>query len=125
MVLDASALIAYVNGEPGWERVEAELQDGARISAVNLSEVAARLARSGRAVLEVLEDVAQLGVVVEPFGFLDARLAAELIPATRHQGLSLADRACLALAMRTADAVQTADRAWAGIEVGVGIEVIR
>lgn len=125
MVLDASALIAFINGEPGWDRVEAQLQEGARISAVNLSEVAGRLARGGRAVAEVLEDVAQLGVVVESFGTLDARLAAELIPATRPLGLSLADRACLALAVRTSDGVLTADQVWADVEVGVGIDLIR
>lgn len=125
MVLDASSLIAFIGGEPGWERVEAQLQEGARISAVNLSEVAGRLARGGRSVAEVLEDVSQLGVVVERFDSLDARIAAELIPATRPFGLSLADRACLALAVRTSDDVLTADRAWADVEVGVGIELIR
>ena len=125
VILDASALIAYVNGEPGWERVEAAIEDDGRISAVNFSEVAARLARGDRAVVEVTDDLADLGLVVEAFGALDARLAAELIPATRAHGLSLADRACLALARRTGHGAITCDRVWADVEVGVEITLAR
>lgn len=111
--------------ELGAERVAAAIQAGAAISAVNLSEVVAKLAESGRptAVIRRMLDAVELDV----FDF-DRELAYQTglpRPLTRQAGLSLGDRACLALAQHLALPVLTADRAWQGLQLGVAIQVIR
>jgi ribonuclease VapC len=123
-VLDASALLALLFAEPGAERVADVIAEGAVISTVNLSEVAALLVRHGqepeKTLVRVLEQVA-----VELFTPEDALTAAKLSPLTAPKGLSLGDRACLALAKRLAARAVTAERAWAQLEVDVQIELIR
>jgi ribonuclease VapC len=126
VVLDASALVALLRREPGWEKVEAML-DGAVISTVNLAEVVGFLARKGateEAIRAVLTRVA-----IERADFDDqlALHAGLLEPLTRAAGLSLGDRACLALADRLGLPAITTDRAWAGVaeSVGVPVHVIR
>ncbi|SEJ45657.1 PIN domain nuclease, a component of toxin-antitoxin system (PIN domain) [Deinococcus reticulitermitis] len=123
-VLDASALIAYLNRERGGERVAPHLR-GAFLSTVNLSEVMVRVVELGHQAQDVPEDVADLQVEIVSFSPEHARLAAELRPATRALGLSLGDRACLALGLERGATVLTADRAWGELGAPHNIEVIR
>jgi PIN domain nuclease of toxin-antitoxin system len=124
VVLDASALLALLNRETGAEQVEASLGD-ACIGAVNLSECLARLADSGVPEKTAWEIVSSLELEVVPFNAGHAREAARLKPLTRKQGLSLGDRACLALARLTKRPVLTADRSWKTLDVDVQVRVIR
>lgn len=123
-VLDASALIALLWEEPGAEAVEALLGQ-AMISAVNWAEVLQRYRAHGVATTTTRESVEALGIVIEGFSTEDAEVVAELWAPTRDAGLSLADRACLALARRCGVAAHTADRAWRKVDVGVSIVLIR
>ncbi|MGI8678788.1 MAG: type II toxin-antitoxin system VapC family toxin [Jatrophihabitans sp.] len=125
-VLDASAVLTLLYREPGHD-VVAELVDGAVISAVNWSEVVQKLAQRG--VPDpgaVVAGLLALGAEVMAFGRGDAETAAGLWPAGRACGLSLGDRACLAVATAVpAGVAVTADTAWANVEAGVEIRVIR
>lgn len=129
-VLDASALLAYLKGEPGGEKVKEVLVQRAAISAVNLAEVGAKLADWGQdptQLLGFLRGRGILGQAIEVFPFTeeDALEAARLRPLTRPMGLSLGDRACLALARRLGLPALTADATWEGLDVGVKVEVVR
>ena len=129
-VLDASALLAYLRGEPGGTRVRDQLLEGAVMSAVNLAEVASKLADWGQDPAQWLDRLRSRGLFgqalqVLPFTQEDALLVARLRPLTRPLGLSLGDRACLALASRLHLPALTADATWAGLSVGVAVEVIR
>lgn len=123
-VLDASALLAWLHDEPGAERVDPLLEE-ARISAVNWSEVMQKALQKGVDTQGLLEDLTALGAEIVPFSTAHAADAASLWPITRSLGLSLADRACLALARALGAPVLTADRAWAAIEVGIPVQPIR
>jgi ribonuclease VapC len=124
IVLDSSALLAMLFFESGCERV-AELVPQSCMSTVNLTEVLGRLARDGRALDEALDHIQQIGIVWIDFDRVLAIGAATLLLPTRPWGLSLGDRACLALArLRDLPAV-TADRAWAKLDLGIEIEVVR
>lgn len=129
VVLDASALLALLFDEPGADEVEAEIGNRCRVSAVNWSEVLAKLAEKGvgRRRAEADSLAARLESVVEVVDFAveDAELAAALVPRTRPLGLSLADRACLALGLRCGLPVLTADRAWSEVEVDLEVRTIR
>jgi ribonuclease VapC len=123
-VLDASAVVALAHGETGAETIE-PLVDGSCISTVNWSEVARvclAVDRDPDALRAVLVDA---GCRTIEFTVDDATLAARLWESTRNAGLSLADRACLALATRLDAPALTADRAWAGLDVGVEVIVVR
>ena len=124
LVLDASALLALMRAEEGADRVAAVL-DHAVIGAVNLAEVISKLVREEIAIRIVREWIDALELDVRPFDRELAYAAGELLPATRAQGLSLGDRACLALARALGAAALTTDRAWRSLDVGVAIEVIR
>lgn len=112
-VFDASALLAFLRGEDGADRVEDRLVFGGHCSAANWSEVAQKVIASPRgdwtSARALLLD---FGLDVEPVTEVDANLAARL--RVRGEGLSLADRLCLALADRLSADVVTADSAWAG-----------
>lgn len=125
IVLDASALLAGLRGEPGADIVKKAIDDAA-ISAVNLSECVAKLLEAGMTLVDADDAIAPLGLQVVPFDRDQAMAAAELRQQTRSHGLSLGDRACLALA-KTGEAalVLTADRSWAKLNLGVKIQVIR
>jgi PIN domain nuclease of toxin-antitoxin system len=124
IVLDSSALLAMLFFEPGCERV-AELIPRSCMSTVNLAEVLGRLARDGRALDEAVEQIDQMGIAWIDFDQELAVGAAALLVPTMPWGLSLGDRACLALArLRHLPAV-TADRAWARLDLDVQIEVVR
>jgi len=123
-VLDASALLAFLHGERGGDLVERELEH-AVISSVNWSEVLYTSLSHGVNVDGLREDLEALGLSIEPFTVEDAERAAMLRPQARPLGLSLGDRACLALALRLGLPVLTADRVWQKLELGLRIEVIR
>ena len=124
IVADASAIIALLVGEPiiGFDPTRLA---GASISAVNLSEVLARLQEFGTPESEAVIAVARLELRIIPFDEPQARIAARLRSNTRRAGLSLGDRACLALGDRLGCPVVTADRIWASLDIGVEIVVIR
>ena len=124
IVLDSSALLALLFFEPGCERV-AELVPRSCMSTVNLAEVLGRLARDGRAVDAAQGQIERMRIVWVDFDRELAIGAAALLVPTAPLGLSLGDRACLALArLRDLPAV-TADRAWAKLDLGIRVEVVR
>jgi ribonuclease VapC len=110
-VLDASALLALLQDEPGAEIVE-PLLETAVISAVNLSEVIQQSIARGVETEGLTEDVEALGVLVAEFTREDALIVAGMWLPVRSYGLSLADRACLALAVRLGLQALTTDRVW-------------
>jgi ribonuclease VapC len=124
IVADASAIIALLVGGP-ITRLDPTRLAGASISAVNLSEVLARLQEFGTPESEAFTAVARLELRIVPFDEPQARIAARLRSITRRAGLSLGDRACLALGDRLGCPVVTADRIWASLDIGVEIVVIR
>ncbi|AEA28584.1 PIN domain-containing protein [Pseudonocardia benzenivorans] len=128
MVLDASALLAWLRAEPGADVVEPHLA-GAAISTVSWSEVGQKLAQHGVDAARTLHQVRVLGVIVEPFTLDDAATAAAFWEPGREAGLSLGDRCCLALAARLDRPALTADAAWTRIgdiaAFGVPIHLIR
>ena len=130
-VLDASALLAHLLAEPGGEVVRDLLaEQAAAMSAVNWAEVLSRLASVGADPDEVaqrLDSEAALGDVLTVVALTgsDGPAIARLRPTTRHLGLSLADRACLALAQRLGLPVLTTDRAWAQLQIGMKIRLAR
>ncbi len=123
-VLDASAVLALIFAEKGHEAVE-PLLPAAAISAVNASEVLAKLLRLGASPADATKAVDDLQLVVLPFTLDDARAAARLEPLTRARGLSLGDRACLALAQRCGVPAVTADRSWRIPKLPVRVRVMR
>lgn len=124
VALDASALIALVLREPGADRVSAKLS-GSCISSVNLTEALARFLRDGIDIKEASNAIATLDVEFVPLQPDDAVVVAALIAKTRAAGLSLGDCACLALAKARGIQALTADRAWAKLNLGVEVELIR
>jgi ribonuclease VapC len=123
-VLDSSAVLAAYLREPGGEVVR-ETTGERIISAVNFSEVETKLIERGIS-NEAIRQLESL-LPCETIGFdrNQASQAAKLRLLTRGRGLSLGDRACLALALQRKATVLTADRAWAGLDVGIKIEVVR
>jgi PIN domain nuclease of toxin-antitoxin system len=123
-VLDATALLALLQEEPGAETV-AEAIPQSSISAINLAEVVGKLVDAGMPEEAVRTALAGLGIEVIPFDEDLAYRTGLLRPLTSPYGLSLGDRACLALGQRLGRPVLTADRVWASLKVGVKVRVIR
>lgn len=123
-VLDASAILALILGEPGADVVD-EALSGAMVSAVNVAEVATRLSDAGMPEEEVRTTVCDLGMDIVSFDSDLAFGTAALRVATRSKGLSLGDRACLALAFKNDMPALTADRGWRQLDVGVDVRLIR
>lgn len=125
-VLDASAVLTLLYREPGHDKV-AELLNGSVISSVNWSEVVQKLAQRGLPdSVEVGASLLALGATILPFTRDDAEAAAALWPVGRPHGLSLGDRACLAVAQSlSAPLAVTADLAWADVDAGVDIVIVR
>ncbi len=122
-VIDASTLLAVILTEPIVG--PSDLLDRAVMSAVNLTEVRTKLIDLGRLDLQELsEDLIRLVRIVS-FTEQQAIVAASLRDATRHAGLSLGDRACLALAITLDADVYTADRSWLALKVGCKVHLIR
>jgi len=123
-VLDASAVLAYLQQEPGRE-VVANLFAGAAISTVNWSEVLQKGLARGLDVAALLDVLSAVGLRVVPFTAEDAEATALLWPATRAFGLSLGDRACLTLGLQRRCPVFTADRSWQQLRLDLDIRMIR
>ena len=123
-VLDASAILGFLRGEPGADVVSG-YRGEAIVSAVNVAEVGSRLADFGASPAEVRRSIALIGAEIVPFDEEQAHAAAGIRGATRQRGLSLGDRACLQLAARSGLPAVTADRVWAEIDTGVEVRLIR
>ncbi len=123
-VLDASAMLAFLRGEPGADAVNSYRGD-ALASAVNVAEVGAQLSDLGAGLEDVRRAIALMGVEIVAFDAEQAYAAAGIRSATRGRGLSLGDRACLQLAARRGLPAVTADHAWAEIDVGAEVQLIR
>lgn len=124
VVLDASALLAYLRQEPGAELVDALLADS-RMASVNWAEVVQKSISAGVDVEGMQADLQALGMRVEPFLPVDGEQAALLWPLTRELCLSLADRACLSLGLRLGLTVVTCDRAWAQLPMELPVQLLR
>jgi ribonuclease VapC len=123
-ILDSSVLLAVLKDERFDEGV-LDVIEGAVISAVNLTEVWTKVRDLGLAYAPRTDTLLGLLDRVEPFTESQARLAADLRNATRYAGLSLGDRACLALALEIDGDVYTAEHAWSQINTGCKIHLIR
>jgi PIN domain nuclease of toxin-antitoxin system len=127
-VLDASALLAFLFNEHGAEIVEKELSQGALITTVNFCEVLSKLEERGVPVNDACEHFLSRGLLyaleIVDFDIEQAKEAARLRTRTRSLGLSLGDRACLALASLTGSTAITADVSWKDIE-GIDVKNIR
>jgi PIN domain nuclease of toxin-antitoxin system len=121
-VLDSSAMLAWLQREPGWERVD-QLIDSSVISAANWSEVLQKVAQRGRDTGQVVNLFHELGVSILPLTEEDAEAAAMLWRAAPH--LSLGDRCCLALCQRLGLPAVTADSAWSAPSLPVSVVLIR
>ena len=125
VVLDASALLALLSGESGAEKLTLDLLQNAVSSAVNLAEVQGKLVSRG-----IEADAAWQAATCSiracvPFTDEHAKIAGTLITRTKSAGLSLGDRACLALAISLDAPVYTADRSWKDLKIGVRIHSVR
>lgn len=124
LVLDASALLAWLHEEPGGEQVSDHLSD-ACISSVNWSEVVQKSLAKKADIEGMREEFMALGLSIEPFDASQAEIAGRLWNSTRKHGMSLGDRACLALAREKSLPVLTADRAWKQLKLGLDIRLLR
>ena len=122
--LDSSAILAVLFDEPGTDTVFPVLKGGL-LSTVNLAESHSRLVSLGAYAPQSWNRILSLQCQVCPLTEDQARIAAELVSVTRPFGLSLGDRACLALAIEHNARVYTADRNWKNLSLGIEIEVIR
>lgn len=123
-VLDASALLAYLHREPGWEIVQPVIGESC-ICAVNWCEVAQKTKQKGMAVEKARSLLEELGLAITPFSTEQAERAAHLWNESRQHGLSLADRACLALAIEQKSPVLTTDQVWSKLDLDVEIRILR
>lgn len=129
-VLDASALMAVLHAEDGASMVIEAIGEGAAVSVVNWAEVLSKLAEAGKdpeaAAAELRRaEGSRRALSIEPLTAADCVAVARLRPVTRRQGLSLADRACLALAERLGVPALTADRKWIEADVMAEVQLIR
>lgn len=124
-VLDASALLALIHEEPGADLV-AEAMTGSVIGTPNLAEVVGKLVDAEIDASGIRQLVVAAGVAVEPLTADDAELAGALRAITGGQQLSLGDRCCLALAIRSSPPiVMTAARVWADLGLPIEVRLIR
>ena len=123
-VLDASAIIAFLVGEAGADKVASAMTTSV-VSSINLAEVAAWLSRGPMDEAEIRDAINELGLDVHPFEKEAAIASGLLSRATLARGLSFGDRACLSLARQLNLPALTADRAWVKLDVGVEVQLVR
>jgi PIN domain nuclease of toxin-antitoxin system len=124
VVLDASAILAFLHNEPGGEVARAAL-DGGVVSTVNWAEVVQKALQRGVDPRGMHNDFSDVGVTFAKFDTSHAEIAADIWQRTRAKGLSFADRACLALGVERSLPVLTADKAWAQLELGIDVRLVR
>jgi ribonuclease VapC len=125
VVLDASAILAVVNGETGIEKLTPELLAVALCSTVNLAEIQTKLVSRGWSPHDAWDDATSPIREAVPFSEEHAKIAGSLVVLTRALGLSLGDRACLALGVALNAPVYTAEKAWSKLKLGIRVHVIR
>jgi len=127
IVLDSSALLAILHQEPGAEifAERFDLLENAAMSAVNVAEVYGKLLVRGIGSEVAWETVTGPVPEIVDFDKEQSKIAGSLLPQTRSLGLSLGDRACLALGIALKAPVYTADRAWRNLKLKVSVHVIR
>jgi len=125
LVLDASAILAFLLQEPGHDKITTAMLTRAVASSVNIAEVQTRLVREGGLPDEAWADARTTIQRVVPFDENDARVTGSLVAQTKHLGLSLGDRACLSLGIALKAPIYTADRSWKKLNLGIPIHVIR
>ena len=124
-VLDASAVLALVHDEPGADQV-ADALSGSTLSAVNLTEVVGKLVDADVEAQQLRTLLVSAGVTIKHFGADDAELAGALRSVVGGRALSLGDRCCLAVAVRSdPPEVLTGDRAWAELDLPVRVVLFR
>jgi len=123
-ILDSSAILAVLNDEPGADLVIA-IMDDALVSTVNYAEVVAKLVERGSTAIEAQSALQSLALTTMDFDIALAQRTGVLRRETMNRGLSLGDRACLALAEREGAAAMTGDRSWVGAVASVEIRLIR
>ncbi|WP_037531378.1 type II toxin-antitoxin system VapC family toxin [Sphingomonas sp. RIT328] len=124
VVLDASALLCLLNDEAGADRV-IDVLGHCVIGTVNLAEVVSKLRERGLPQNEVREVLGGLHLDVRPLSPVQALIIGDIRPMTKALGLSLGDRACLALAIDLEADVYTTDRALAGVDLEIAIVNVR
>lgn len=123
ITLDASALLAFLFREPGHERVAQHIERCC-VSTVSLAETLSRLAQDGHDPTRVLARFRETAIELVPFDPLHAAIAAGFMRSGQPLGLSIGDRACLALAAARGIPALTADRAWLRADFGVEVIVV-
>lgn len=123
-VLDASAVLALLDAETGADKVAAVLADAA-IGTVNLGEVHSKLSERGQSGRQALAEILSVADAVLPFTEEHATITGSLRASTMHLGLSLGDRACLALGIALGVPVFTAERVWAQLQLPCAVRLIR
>ncbi|GBF82014.1 type II toxin-antitoxin system VapC family toxin [Aphanothece sacrum] len=124
VVLDASALLAYLHDEPGGQVIEEVLVE-AVMSSVNWAEVVQKSVAADVNVDGMREDLEALGLKIAIFTPEDGEIAGRLWLQTKQAGLSLGDRACLSLGLKLNVSVLTCDRIWATLPLILDVQVIR
>ncbi len=125
-VLDTSALLAWMQSGPGSDAVSGYLASQCFLSAVNLAELVSKLIDLNHAGPEKIPgQLRAMGLQIVSFDDTQALISGALRAVTRARGLSLGDRACLALAQQLNAEVVTADNAWTGLDLSLTITNIR
>jgi ribonuclease VapC len=124
VVLDTSAILAALQLEKGGMRVY-EVDAARFVSTVNIVEVWTKLTDAGKSSIEIEESLRLIDMTEVDFTSEQARFAGGLRATTRRAGLSVGDRACLALAAEMGAIAMTADKIWADVELPVRVELIR
>ena len=125
VIIDSSVILAYVYDEPGAEAAASVLSRSVAISSVNMAEVVAKLAERGWEESVIRTYLDDFPIIVVAFNEAQAYICGVLRPITKEQGLSLGDRACLALGIIRELPVVTADRNWARVSLDLDLQLIR